>query len=279
MTLYVICGHGGGDPGSGGFGYQEANVTRIVGKKLKELGGNHVHVLDTNINWFKSGRVNADLKKQVGNNPVIELHTDAASGNAKGGHVIIKAGTAPDAYDNKLVNLCKKWFPGRSETLVGRSNLANVNRSAIYGINYRLLEMCFITYKDDITKLMGNLDAYCKDLLACFGIGISSSPQIKTGWIKDDTGWWYRNADCTYPKSKWVKLDTWYYFDDRGYALANCWKKINDKWYHFNKDCRMTTGWFIENGKAYYLDPTNGDMVENATKSIECVFDKNGALV
>lgn len=281
MTLYVICGHGAGDPGSGGNGYKEADVTRQVGRRLKELGGNQVVLLDTSINWYKSERVNAALKKQVGSNPVIELHLDADDNpSVKGGHVIIKTGLNPDAYDNKLVAMCKSFFPGRSETLVRRNNLANVNRAATYGINYRLLEMCFITNASDIKKLQNDMTSYCTLLLSCFGIGVSTSSNnaFKTGWIKDDKGWWYRYPDGTYPKSKWLKLDTWYYFNSDGYALANCWKKINGKWYHFNSDCRMTTGWFIEKNKAYYLDPINGDMIEGTTKNIVCTFDNDGAL-
>lgn len=278
--LYIICGHGAGDPGSGGHGYNEADVVRLVGKKLKSLGGSKVELLDTSINWYKSGKVNADLAKKVGKNPVVELHLDAAGESAKGGHVIIKTGMTPDAYDNNLAALEKSYFPGRSEVLVKRSNLANINRAAIYGINFRLVELCFITNKDDITKLINNMDDFCKKFLGCFGIGVSTSTQgsTKEGWVKQDGKWWYRYKDGTYPKSKWLKLDTWYYFDSEGWALMNCWKKIGGKWYHFNSDCRMTTGWFIEKNKAYYLDPVNGDMVENTTKQIACSFDKNGAL-
>jgi len=62
------------------------------------------------------------------------------------------------------------------------------------------------------------------------GGGISYTGQ----WIKNDIGWWYRNANGTWP--------------------ANTWKQINGKWYHFDGNGYMQTGWILDNGKWYYLD-------------------------
>lgn len=60
------------------------------------------------------------------------------------------------------------------------------------------------------------------------------------GWIKDNAGWWYRNADNSYTAGNWQQIDgKWYYFDSRGY---------------------MVTGWIDWQGKSYYCDPVDGDM-------------------
>lgn len=61
-------------------------------------------------------------------------------------------------------------------------------------------------------------------------------------WIQEQIGWWYRNADGSYP--------------------ANKWQFINDKWYFFNKAGYMVTGWILSNNKWYYLD-TDGAMLED----------------
>lgn len=169
--LYVIAGHGAGDPGAGGGGRNEADLVRQLAKKMKELGGSDVEVLDTSRNWYADGGVNAALKKKVGSNPLIELHLDAASASAKGGHVIIKDTMQPDKYDKALAEFLKKEFPGRAESIVKRGNLANVNRSATHGINYRLIEVCFITNDADRKKLLGNMGDIAKGILAAFGIG------------------------------------------------------------------------------------------------------------
>lgn len=78
------------------------------------------------------------------------------------------------------------------------------------------------------------------------------------GWVKDSTGWWYRNEDGSYPKNQWRLLSgVWYYFDESGYAVRNRWKSINGHWYYFDADCNMKTGWFCENGDWCYLSESN----------------------
>lgn len=40
------------------------------------------------------------------------------------------------------------------------------------------------------------------------------------GWIKDDKGWWYRNADGSWPKNGWKLINHhWYLFGEDGYML------------------------------------------------------------
>lgn len=87
-------------------------------------------------------------------------------------------------------------------------------------------------------------------------------------WKKDDKGWWYRNADGSYPKNKWLKLDAWYYFNSEGYALQNSWRKINGFWYYFDDNCRMKTGWVKLKNLWYYLNPTaDKDFPEGAART------------
>lgn len=42
------------------------------------------------------------------------------------------------------------------------------------------------------------------------------------GWVQDETGWWWRNADGSYPTSQWKEVDgKQYYFGSDGYMLTN----------------------------------------------------------
>lgn len=240
MTLYLISGHGAGDSGAVGNGYQEANVVRQISSRLKALGGSQVVELDKSIDWYRAGKVNSDLKRLVGNNPVLEIHLDSADASARGGHVIIKDGYKADAYDSNLAAFLKSFFPGRSSVIVARGNLANINRAAANNINYRLMECCFITNSSDMQKLISQMDTFCKGVLGAFGI-TAGSP-AKTGWQKDSKGWWWKNADGTYPKSKWLKVEgKWYWFDSAGYAVHDCCLKIDGKWYVFDWTCAMMT--------------------------------------
>lgn len=61
---------------------------------------------------------------------------------------------------------------------------------------------------------------------------------IAAGWQKDATGWWYQNADGTWPKNEW--------------------KLINCHWYLFGADGYIQTGWHRWNSKEKLVDPKNG---------------------
>lgn len=115
---------------------------------------------------------------------------------------------------------------------------------------------------------------------------IENGLEIKKGWQKNNTGYWYVRSDGSYPKEQFEQIDgTWYYFDGSGYMLsdkwkkrpdgtwyyfdksgemATNWKKINGKWYYFNRDGAMVTGWVKYKDTWYYLDGKEGSMVSNA---------------
>lgn len=171
--LFVIAGHGAGDPGACSGGYSEADLVRRLASRLKALGGSDVQVGDTNVNWYASNYIGkGHCPKGV---PVIELHMDSASVSAKGGHVIIKKGYSADAYDNALANFISSFFPGRSNKIVGRSDLANPNRAASMGVNYRLVECGFISNSGDRSKFINQMDDLARGILSAFGISSGSS--------------------------------------------------------------------------------------------------------
>lgn len=176
--LYIICGHGAGDSGAVGNGYKEAERVRALAARIKALGGSDVVVLDTSVNWYATKGLNS-LKVPAGT-CVLELHLDsAAAKGARGGHVIIKKGLAADSYDKALAKFISGYFAGRSVTISQRSDLQNVNIAARRGINYRLLETCFISNAADIKKLNENMDEVAAGILAAFGIKAGAQPAAK----------------------------------------------------------------------------------------------------
>lgn len=169
MKLFVICGHGAGDPGACAGGYSEAALVRMLAARMDALGAGDVTVGDTDVNWYKSNYIGKG--KCPSGVPVVELHLDSStSASARGGHVIIKQGLAADRYDKALAGFISEAFPGRSESIVGRSNLGNVNRAARMGVNYRLLECCFISNAADRAKIVDQMDDVARGILAAFGI-------------------------------------------------------------------------------------------------------------
>lgn len=182
--LFVICGHGAGDPGAEGGGCTEAERVRALGARIKALGGDSVELADTSRNWYADGGLNTLST----DGPVVELHMDASGvPGARGAHVIIKRGLEPDAYDRALASSLSSMMPGRAESIVGRSDLANPNRAARRGINYRLAENGFIDSPDDLAYFNSHLDDVARAYLKAFGIEASGGAQ-GTSDVTGDTG-------------------------------------------------------------------------------------------
>ena len=159
--LFIIAGHGAGDSGAVGNGYTEAERVRSLASRIATLGGDGVTVGDTSRNWYRDNgisRLNIPKDWQI-----LELHMDSASASARGGHVIIKSGFAPDIYDNALASLIGGMFPGRSKLIVGRSDLANVNRAAKKGYGYRLMECGFISNAGDVQTFNSRMDELARE--------------------------------------------------------------------------------------------------------------------
>lgn len=227
--LFVICGHGAGDPGADGGGYTEAERVRALARRIKELGGDAVELGDTSRNWYRDGGLNS-LKTDK---PVVELHMDASGvPGAHGAHVIIKSGFEPDEYDRALADRLSAMMPGRADKLVKVSNLANVNRAARRGINYRLAENGFIDSPIDLAYFNEHVDDIARAYLEVFGITASSAPAAPTEALppaKETTEGFGGTYRCTvdtlnvrdepglsgsvvakYHKGQTVVIDDWY---------------------------------------------------------------------
>lgn len=172
-NLFIICGHGAGDPGAVGNGYQEAERVRALANRIKHFGGNFVTIGDTSKNWYASNLVNNNNIPK--GSLVVELHMDSANASAKGAHIIIKQGLSADQYDKALASFLGGTFPGRANTIVARSDLANINRAARSGINYRLAECGFISNAGDVQIFNTQMDTIAKGILKAFSITDSSA--------------------------------------------------------------------------------------------------------
>lgn len=168
MAIYVIAGHGAGDPGACNGTTTEAERVRALASRMKELGGDSVQLADLSRNYYADGGIERGLGIPT-DWPVIELHMDSADPSARGGHVIIKDGLEPDAYDRALADFICGMFPGRSVQIDGRGDLANVNRAARRGYNYRLLEVCFISNDGDLSLFNSSIDDVAAGIVLALG--------------------------------------------------------------------------------------------------------------
>lgn len=258
--LFVIAGHGAGDPGAVGNGYQEAERVRALANRIKELGGNDVTLGDTSRNWY------ADKGISYLNIPkdwcIIELHMDSnPSSSPHGGHVIIKAGCTADVYDTALANFIGGILPGRSQLIVGRSDLANPNRAAVKGYNYRLIEFGFITNANDINIFNNQMDDIARGVLMSFGINAEPEKGLGTPvFIKQketlDIGFNF-SMPGNQGRFKWLLYD----------VAKNVWETLVDwtasNWISLKKD-KSGSGYLVQ-CQLYDLDQKNAHLIDTKT--------------
>lgn len=185
-NLFIICGHGDGDPGACGNGYQEAERVRALAGMIKYFGGNSVTIGDTSRNWYADKLIN-NINIPKGSH-VLELHMDSGASTARGAHVIIKGGHSADKYDIALSEFLANILPGRANKLVGRSDLANPNRAASAGINYRLAECGFISNAGDVKIFNAKMDELAKGILKAFDIVPKGEDTRLNALINDNDG-------------------------------------------------------------------------------------------
>lgn len=244
--LFVVCGHGAGDPGADGGGYTEAERVRALAARIKALGGSEVELGDTSRNWYRDGGISR-LETSA---PVVELHMDASGvPGAHGAHVIIKQGFEADEYDKALADRLSTMMPGRAEKIVHHSELANVNRAARRGINYRLVENGFIDSDVDLAYFNSHVDDIARVYLEVFGIkeasgGATSETTTASGSGSTGFGGTYRctvgtlnvrdepglsgSVVAKYHEGQTVKLDDWYKSSD-GYVWGRYTGATNGK--------------------------------------------------
>lgn len=167
MTTLIVLGHGRDkkgnfDPGASGNGTNEANwLTGDFLTSLKKYAKGHAIEFYTG-NMF----ANKDANTIKAYDDVVELHLDAAAPNVKGGHVIIYGNYKPDAMDNRLGKIVEKHFGLRGGKMFhGRTDLYNLNVFTKRKISYRLLELGFITNKENMDHFKKNVDLIARDLI------------------------------------------------------------------------------------------------------------------
>ena len=113
-------------------------------------------------------------------------------------------------------------------------------------------------------------------------------PYTNDSWVKDDIGWRCKKPDNTWLTNGWYLLPYngttgWYYFNQEGY-MATGWIMDQGRWYYLNPVSDgtqgiMLAGWRLINEKWYYLneqaDGTQGALMVN-TQIGEYRVDENG---
>ncbi|MDW3796428.1 N-acetylmuramoyl-L-alanine amidase [Staphylococcus saprophyticus] len=204
--ILIASGHGYNDPGAVGNGTNERDFIRKyiapnVQKYLKQAG--HTVELYGGSKQNQNLYTDTAYGERIGDNKnygmywvhnqkydvVVELHLDAASASATGGHVIISNHWPADKID-KDINNCLKTTVGTIRGIDPRNDLLNANVAGRLGTNYRLVEMGFITNKKDMNYLKKNYDKFSKELAGAINgkpiggtsAGSKKAKQTKWNW-------------------------------------------------------------------------------------------------
>lgn len=153
----VIAGHGDGDPGATGNGYKERDLTLEV-TNLLDAQHENIHAYTAH-NVYAQGTLATVAK---GYDTVTEIHFNAFNKTAKGTEVLIHSAYEPDGVDTKILNVLSKYFQNRG--IKKRSDLGNMNIAYNKGINYRLVEICFIDNAEDIKIYQANKNKIAKEI-------------------------------------------------------------------------------------------------------------------
>lgn len=166
MKILLIAGHGAGDPGAVGCGYQEAAETRRMAnavKPLLEAYGVDVAMYDQNKNAYDTVRFGGSLPLS-GVDYVIELHLNAGVGDTGGndyttGTEILVHGSEPGTSVEQaaLNKICALGFTNRG--VKRRTDLAVMNTVFANGISHALIEICFIDDRDDMQLYAAKFNA------------------------------------------------------------------------------------------------------------------------
>lgn len=215
MSILIIAGHGKRkngtfDPGAVGLMKGEHKYVKedLFPAMKKYLPKTHNVVFFDEYNVFDRGNI-VSLAKEYKAKEVIEVHYDAGSKNATGGHVIIHKNRAPKKIDLALRDAIEKMvgvvysFKGH-KGINGRDNLANLNRTMNAGISYRLIELGYGSSPIDSKIMTEKVDEYAKELVKAIVGEVSEGKESKDK--KETKSSSKETKQTTANKSKWVKV-------------------------------------------------------------------------
>lgn len=204
--ILIASGHGYSDPGAVGNGTNERDFIRKyiapnIQKYLKQAG----HTVDLYGGSKQDQNLYTDTAygERIGNykdygmywvnrqkyDVIVELHLDAAGASASGGHVIVSNKYPADTIDKNIDKVLRDTV-GTIRGIDPRGDLLNANVSGKLNMNYRLVELGFITNKKDMDYLKKNHDKFSKLLAGAINdapiggtsAGKAKAPQTKWNW-------------------------------------------------------------------------------------------------
>ena len=193
MKILLIAGHGDGDCGAIGCGYQEADLTREMVKLIKpklEVYAS-VTIADTKKNWYQYICKKGNKFDFTPYDYVLEIHFNACVNDTKGNGqttgteiYITESEKGYSVEENIVSNISLLEFKNRHLNSKGKFEPKKKNWSLIHhikkqGVSSALLEVCFIDDADDMKIYQAKkdkiADAIVKGIADGFGLKAKES--------------------------------------------------------------------------------------------------------
>lgn len=219
MKILLVAGHGAGDPGAIGNGFQEHALARELAQKLQKILNNYadVSLFDINKNMYaylKSGNT-FDFSPY---DYILEIHFNAASPTGVGTEILVHTKQNGISVEECILNnMTQLGFKNRG--IKRRSNLYNMNYLFNKGKDYALLETCFITSNDDMNKYAADqvAEKIASGIIEGFGLKMKQPAQPQELTSVNDIVWELANRGIITDKKLWLdKLQN----DTNAYWLA-----------------------------------------------------------
>ena len=209
MNILIIAGHGAGDPGASGNGFYEADLTRIISEKIMKKVSEYSSVLlfPKDKNMFKHLKAGEKFDFSPFDY-VLEVHFNAgiseirrADGNTTGTEILIhEKKTNIRVEEEILKNMEALGF--RNRGIKRRNNLQNMNVIQNRGIEYSLLEVCFIDDSDDMRIYKEKTDLIAEAVSSGIKKGFGITEELVT---VNDIVWELSHRGIITDKDLWLK--------------------------------------------------------------------------
>lgn len=191
MKILLISGHGGKpyDSGATGNGYKEAVLTRelvnLIAPKLRDYAT--VDIYDQSKNVYQDVK---NGKFKIGKyDYVLEVHFNAYSDpTAHGSEIYVTTKENGITVEQSIMKGMKRYFTLRDNDSVfdgvKRTNFLVIKTIKEMGMSGALIEVCFITNKNDMIVYQSNKNAIASDIVGGivtgFGLKKISKPKVET---------------------------------------------------------------------------------------------------
>lgn len=187
MKVLILCGHGYDgehyDPGASGCGFVEAKETikygNLIANALRQYKDINVDVYEGNMYRYIMKRGQRFNFSQY--DYVLECHFNAASSSlAHGSEIFVTTYEKTITVEKKIMQKLKKYFTLRDNDSV-HDGVKRYNWGVIHTIKKNdkvscaLLELCFITNKDDMNIYQKHIQSICEDIATAIGEGFGYS--------------------------------------------------------------------------------------------------------